>query len=140
MALKLSLKPGEQFVVNGAVITNGDRRSMLIVQNKASILRDRDVMTEAEATTPARRVYFLCMLSYLDNDAADGYYRRFVESMDDFMQAIENPVVRLTCAQVSFSMMNRDYYRALTGCRELIDYETQILGEHDVAERLQKSA
>jgi flagellar protein FlbT len=140
VALKLSLKPGEQFVINGAVITNGDRRSVLIVQNKASILRDRDVMTEAEATTPAKRVYFICMLSYLDADEADGYYNKFVESIDAFMAAIENPRVRLICAQVSFAMMNREYYRALTGCRELIEYETQILGEPDVAERVQKRA
>jgi len=140
MALKLTLKPGEQFVINGAVVTNGDRRAIVIVQNKASILRDRDVMTEAEATSPAKRVYFLCMLSYLDTDAAEGYYPRFVEAMDEFMQAIENPRMRLTCAQVSFAMMGHEYYRALSGCRELIEYEALILGDPDVAERLQKSA
>lgn len=140
MALKLSLKPGEQFVVNGAVITNGERRTVVIVQNKASILRDRDVMTEAEANSPAKRVYFTCMLSYLDAEEADGYYQHFVERMDEFMQAVQNPRVRLICAQVSLAMMNREYYRALTGCRELVDYEALVLGDHDVAERLQKRA
>lgn len=140
MALKLSLKPGEQFVINGAVITNGERRAVMIVQNKASILRERDVMTEAEAVTPAKRVYFLCMLSYLDGEAAEGYYQRFVECMDDFMQVIENPRIRLVCAQVSLALMNREYYRALTACRELIEYETKILGDADVADRVQKRA
>ena len=33
MPLKLSLKPGEKFVVNGAVIQNGDRRGVLLLQN-----------------------------------------------------------------------------------------------------------
>ena len=28
MPLKLSLKPGERFVVNGAVLQNGDRRAV----------------------------------------------------------------------------------------------------------------
>jgi flagellar biosynthesis repressor protein FlbT len=140
MALKLSLKPGEQFVINGAVVTNGDRRTVLVVQNKASILRDRDVMTEAEATTPAKRVYFACMVAYLDPDAADAAYQHFVETMDGFMAAVENPRVRLTCAQVSFAMMNGEYYRALAGCRDLIDYEALVLGDGDVAERLQKRA
>ena len=44
MALKLTLKPGERFVVNGAVIANGDRRSSLILHNKAAILREKDIM------------------------------------------------------------------------------------------------
>lgn len=140
MALKLSLKPGEKFAINGAVVTNGDRRSVLIVQNHAAILRDRDVMLEEEARTPAARLYFVCMLSYLDSESADGYYPRFVEHMDAFMDVIENPRVRLTCAQVSLAMMNREYYRALSGCRELMEYETLILGDVDVAERVQKRA
>ncbi|MFN9357685.1 MAG: flagellar biosynthesis repressor FlbT, partial [Alphaproteobacteria bacterium] len=42
MPLKLSLKPGEKFVCNGAVLTNGDRRVSLVIENKASILRDKD--------------------------------------------------------------------------------------------------
>ena len=42
MPLKLSLKPGEKFVLNGAVVQNGDRRGVLILQNKASVLREND--------------------------------------------------------------------------------------------------
>ena len=38
MALKLSLKPGEKFVLNGAVVQNGDRRGVLILQNRASAI------------------------------------------------------------------------------------------------------
>ena len=43
--LKLSLKPGEKFVLNGAVVQNGDRRGVLILQNKASVLREKDMNT-----------------------------------------------------------------------------------------------
>ena len=53
MPLKLSLKPGEKFVCNGAVLTNGERRVSLVIENKASILRDRDIMQADQATTPA---------------------------------------------------------------------------------------
>jgi flagellar protein FlbT len=48
MALKISLKPGEKFVVNGAVIANGDRRANLIIQNKVSILREKDILQAEE--------------------------------------------------------------------------------------------
>jgi flagellar biosynthesis repressor protein FlbT len=131
MALKISLKPGEKFVVNGAVITNGERRSSFVIQNKVSILRERDILTEAEATTPARRVYFPIMLSYLDPDKASSYYPEFVQRMTELMGAFENPDVQMTCVQVSLDMMNRDFYRALSGCRKLIDYETAVLGGSD---------
>ena len=58
MPLKLSLKPHEKFVVNGAVMTNGDRKAEVIIQNKASILREKDILQPADAQTPLRRVYF----------------------------------------------------------------------------------
>lgn len=132
MALKISLKPGERFVVNGAVITNGDRRSAFVIQNKVSILRERDIMTEEDVTSPARRVYFPIMLAYLDGTKGDVYYHEFVTRMSDFMNALENPEIKLLCVQVSLDMMNREYYRALTGCRKLIEYENKVLGVIDV--------
>ena len=55
MPLKLSLKPGEKFVLNGAVMTNGDKRASLVIQNKASLLREKDIMQREDANTPARR-------------------------------------------------------------------------------------
>ncbi|MGK2284491.1 flagellar biosynthesis repressor FlbT [Pedomonas sp. V897] len=138
MALKISLKPGEKFVVNGAVLTNGDRRSTFVIQNKVSILRERDIMTEAEATTPAKRIYFVVMLSYLDSDRARNYYQSFVERMNEFMGAIENPEIKLLCVQISMDMMKGEYYRALTGCRKIVDYEAKVLGvfQDDVAASL----
>lgn len=70
MALKLSLKPGEKFVLNGAVVQNGDRRGVLILQNRASVLREKDIMQAEDVTTPARRIYFPIMMMYLDESGA----------------------------------------------------------------------
>ena len=44
MPLKLSLKPGETFVVNGAVVRNGERRGILLLENRARVLREKDIM------------------------------------------------------------------------------------------------
>ena len=54
MPLKLSLKPGETFVVNGAVVRNGDRRGVLLLENQARVLREKDILHPADATTPVR--------------------------------------------------------------------------------------
>ena len=73
MPLKLSLKPGEKFVLNGAVVQNGDRRTTLVLQNKASVLREKDIMQADEVTSPARRVYFPVMMMYLDEVGFESY-------------------------------------------------------------------
>ena len=62
MALKLTLKPGEKFVLNGGVLINGDRRADLIIENQVSLLRERDVLQPTEATTPVKRIYFSIMM------------------------------------------------------------------------------
>jgi flagellar biosynthesis repressor protein FlbT len=81
MPLKLSLKPGERFVLNGAVVQNGDRRGVLILQNKASVLREKDIMQADEVTTPARRIYFPVMMMYLDESSASKVYDEFARRL-----------------------------------------------------------
>jgi flagellar protein FlbT len=128
MPLKLSLKPGERFVLNGAVVQNGDRRCSLVLQNKASVLREKDIMQAEEVTSPARHVYFPVMMMYLDEGGSDKYYDEFLRRMTEFMNVIANPLVLAECVGVSKSIMSREFYKALMGCRKLIDYEDERLG------------
>jgi flagellar protein FlbT len=128
MPLKLSLKPGEKFVLNGAVVQNGDRRCSLVLQNKASVLREKDILQVEEVKTPARRIYFPVMMMYLDENTADRHYEEFLLRMSEFMSVIINPAVLAECVSVSRSIMGREYYKALMGCRKLIDYEDERMG------------
>lgn len=128
MPLKLSLKPGEKFVLNGAVVQNGDRRGVLVLQNKAAVLREKDIMQEGEADSPARRVYFSVMMMYLDEGSVARYYEEFVRRMTEFMSVISNPDVLVDCVTISKHLMAREYYKGLMLCRRLIDYEDERLG------------
>jgi flagellar protein FlbT len=128
MPLKLSLKPGEKFVLNGAVVQNGDRRGVLILQNKASVLREKDIMQVEEVTTPAKRIYFPVMMMYLDESQAPKVYDEFVRRLSEFMGAIRNPDVLADCVAASKHVMAREYYKALMAARKLVDYEEQRLG------------
>ena len=132
MPLKLSLKPQEKFVVNGAVLQNGDRRSVMLLQNKASVLREKDIMQPEDANTPAKRIYFPVMMMYLNGGAPGGVnYDEFVRRMSEFMNAITNPDVLSECVSLSRDVMGGDYYRALGRCRKLIAYEEELLGNVD---------
>ena len=123
MPLKLSLKPGEKFVLNGAVLTNGDRRVSLVIENKASILRDRDILQADEATTPAKRIYFPIMMLYLDPDQSEGHYEEFVARMSEFMTAITDREALATCVAISRDVLQGEYYKALIKCRQLFEFE-----------------
>ena len=128
MALKLSLKPGERFVLNGAVVQNGDRRGVLLLQNKASVLREKDIMQAEEVTSPARRIYFPVMMMYLDEANAGRHYDEFVRRLSEFMGVIQNADVLADCVNVSKHVLGREYYRALMLCRKLMEYEDERLG------------
>ena len=131
MALKLSLKPDEKLVINGAVIANGDRRTTLVVQNKASILREKDIMQEAEVTTPARHIYFPVMLMYMDEKNFADYYEAFMVRMTEFLGAISSPEMTSLCVTISQDVMDRNYYKALMNCKKLIAYEEKVLNRND---------
>jgi len=128
MPLKLSLKPGEKFVLNGAVVQNGDRRTTLVLQNKASVLREKDIMQQEEANSPARRIYFPMMMMYLDEAGANRYYDEFAERLTEFMGVIRNAEILADCVAISKHAMSREFYRALMLCRKLIEYEDMRLG------------
>lgn len=128
MPLKLSLKPGEKFVLNGAVVQNGDRRTTLVLQNKASVLREKDIMQPDEAVTPSRRIYFPMMMMYLEDGSNNRYYDEFAQRLTEFMGVIRNPEVLADCVAISKHAMSREYYKALMMCRKLIEYEDERLG------------
>jgi flagellar protein FlbT len=126
--LKLSLKPGEKFVLNGAVVQNGDRRGVLVLQNKASVLREKDIMQLDEVTSPARHIYFPVMMMYLDEAGAERQYEEFATRLTEFMGVVRNPTVLSDCIAISKHVMAREYYKALMLSRKLIEYEDQRLG------------
>jgi flagellar protein FlbT len=123
MALKLTLKPGEKLVINGAVVENGDRRAVLVVKNRASILREKDIMQPAQADTPMRRIYFAVMMLYLDEGSQRQYYDDFLLRMTEFMNAISTPEAVQTCLAIVGHVNAKEYYKALMACRKLFPFE-----------------
>jgi flagellar protein FlbT len=114
-------------VLNGAVLTNGDKRTSLMIQNKASILREKDIMQPDEATTPARRIYLPIMMMYLEGDESEQYYNEFSLRMTEFMGAVQNRAVLAACIEMSRDVMTGSYYKALMTCRKLFDFEQERL-------------
>jgi flagellar protein FlbT len=128
MPLKLSLKPGETFVLNGAVVRNGDRRGMLVLQNQVSVLRERDIMKAKDAHSPARRIYFALMMMYLDPSQASAHAALFTQALAQFTSAAPNGAVLADGAGLAKLVDEGDIYKALMACRKLIEGEDQAQG------------
>ncbi|MDP6342161.1 MAG: flagellar biosynthesis repressor FlbT, partial [Alphaproteobacteria bacterium] len=119
--------PGEKFVINGAVVENADRRTTLVIQNRASILREKDIMLPDQANTPMRRIYFAIMMLYLDDRGAKRHQDQFLELMSQFMNAISNADAVAQCVNIIQFVHAKQYYRALLSCRKLFPFEEERL-------------
>lgn len=128
MTLRLSLRDGEKVVINGAVLRSLGRTD-LCIDNKASILRGREIMSPDEATSPAKQLYFHTMMAYLDPDGAVGHQADVVEALKVVAQSLPMEEARAACASFARKAAAMDYYRALGECRALIRLEDALRTE-----------
>ncbi len=127
MPLKLTLKPGEQVVVNGAVLTNGARATKLTIENPAVILRGKDIMQQDEANTPARRIYFCVQLAYLDSANVEQYLNNVNQLIGEFVAALPNAEVAKIMLPMGAELASGQFFKALKRCKRLIAYEEKRL-------------
>ena len=127
MALKLTLKPGEKFVINGAVVVNGDRRTNLVIQNKVSILREKDILLPEDADTPVKRIYFAIMMMYLEEKTRKEFYDEFVQRITEFIHSIKGQEALEKSVSIIEDVRAEQYYKALVTCRKLLPFEKERL-------------
>ncbi len=125
MSLKLRLKPDEKVLVGKAVIKNGPRTSEFVVENNVPILRQKDILTEEEAISPSRRVYFVIQLMYIDTEKLVEYHGKYWELVTDILAAA--PSTKPYIERISEQILACDYYQALKLTRKLMNYEEELL-------------
>lgn len=125
MALKLRLKPGEKIIIGGAVITNGERSADLMVENRVPILREKDILTDADADSPCRRIYLAVQLMYIDEDNLARYHKTYWELVKEVLNAA--PSTRDHIEAISNEILAGRYFQALKKTQQLIQYEQELL-------------
>jgi len=125
MALKISLKAHERLIIGGAVVTNGSTRSDLIIENNVPILRDKDILSETQANTPCRRLYFMIQLMYVDEKNITEYHQTYWVLVRDLLQAA--PSMLALIDQVNEQILSGKYYQALKLAAKLIDQEQEVV-------------
>ncbi len=125
MPLKITLKPHERMIVGGAVITNGNAKCDLLIENKVSILRQKDIMSEKDADSPCRKIYFTIQLMYIDEENLIEHHNTYWKLVQDIVKAA--PSMLALIDQISEHIRNNKYYQALKLARKLIDYEQEVI-------------
>jgi len=125
MGLKITLKPKERMIIGGAVVTNGDSKCELIIENKVTLLREKDILSEEAANTPSRRIYFTIQLMYIDNENLAMHHKMYWKLVKDVIEAA--PSTTSLIDQISEHIVNNRYYQALKVADKLIEYEQEVI-------------
>jgi flagellar protein FlbT len=142
MPLHLKLRRGEKLLINGAVLEIGQRYGEVIVHNQSNCLRGSDLLTEEEASTPTRRVYFAVQMMIVDPPQAVAHRQRFHQLCDQLCSAFVNADILARLAQVRVEVDKGEAYRALALLRAVLRYEAMILsrGRLDDARDAERAA
>jgi flagellar protein FlbT len=126
MALKITLKPNEKMIVGGAVVTNGNTRSSdLIIENNVPVLRQKDILSEKDATSPCSRIYFIIQLMYIDEENLTEHQSTYWRLVRELLDAV--PRLAGHIDQINENILEGNFYRALKLAGKLIDYEQEVL-------------
>ena len=125
MPLKISLKPHERLIIGGAVITNSGTRSDLIVENKVPILRQKDILTEEQANSPCRRIYFVIQLMYIDDGELAKHHEIYWKKVRELLKAA--PSMLPFIDQINEQILAGNHYKALKLAGKLIKYEQEVI-------------
>ncbi len=125
MPLKLTLKPHEKLIIAGAVVTNGDVKCDLIIENKVPILREKDVMREEDAISPCSKIFFVVQLMYVDPDNIVDHHNAYWNLVREVIKAAPSMINLIS--RISEEILSSNYYKALKLSKQLIDYEKEVV-------------
>ena len=126
MALKITLKPQEKMILGGAVISNGSNAGChLIVENKVPILREKNILSENDADTPSRQLYFIIQLMYIDEENLAIHQKNYWSLVNGIVKAAPSTVGLVD--QINEEIVSGRCYQALKLVQKLIDYEQEVI-------------
>jgi flagellar protein FlbT len=135
MALKVELRPGERILIGDSVVTNGNQRTRFLIEGTSPVLREKDIITAAQATTPAKRIYLAVLLMYTSREPA-AHHETYFALVRDFLQAAPSAAEQI--AVINNRILTGEMYKALKSARQLISYEQDLIGNEDCRPNLRK--
>ena len=123
MPLRIKLPPKERIIINGAVLENAGEATTIVLHNRADILRRKEVMSEQDAVSPARRIYYALQCAYMFEDERPRYLRVATEFLEQYETAA--PSASEIAGKIRSEIQNERLYNALRATHALIAHETE---------------
>ena len=134
MALKITLKPNEKMILGGTVVLNGGSRSDLIIEYKVPILRQNDILSEKDANSPSKRIYFAIQLMYIDSANLPTYHQQYWQLANDLVKAA--PSFLPYIEKINKRVLNGHYYQALKLVHKMIALEQEVIREQFIVHKI----
>jgi flagellar protein FlbT len=123
MPLRIKLPSKERIIINGAVLENAGEATTLVVHNRADILRRKEVMSEQDAQSPARRVYYALQCAYMFEDERPKYQQVALELLKQYESAA--PSAGEIAEKIRGDVEAGKLYNSLRAAHDLIGHETE---------------
>ena len=127
MPLIIDLKPGEKLIINGAVIENIGANTKLRVLNDCTLMRQKEILSDADAVTPASRVYYALQCAYIFPEHKEKYLEAFNECLMGYLEAC--PSAKDIGVKIAAALTDGQYYKALKAAKNLLDHEKNVLDQ-----------
>lgn len=124
MPLRLNIKPHETIYINGAIISNGDRATDLILHNHCRMLRESEMISDAEADTPCKQILVLLQQIHLKENPFDEMNELSRQSID-LLERMPDAGPYLLAIQQALG--EKETYTALKKGKNLVAYEAKTL-------------
>ncbi len=126
--LVIRLRPHEKFLINGAVIENGDKRAKLRVKSPDSnILRMSDALHPNDATTPVKRVYYIAQLAVTGDIESRTALPELLAGMKLLFDALPDEQSRALITEAIQQTKDEKFYQVMRTLKKLFPYEEKLL-------------
>jgi flagellar protein FlbT len=129
MPLKLTLKPNEKVLIGTAVLTNAGSKAEIIIQNNVPVLREKDIITEENADTSGKKIYFIVLNMYVDAKNESEYHTIYFKLINELMDLAPNTEILALIMEISQKILEGEHYIALKVCKKLLNYETELMAD-----------
>lgn len=126
--LLLKLAPNERFLINGAVVENGSRRTSIFIRTpNTSILRLKDAIHPENNNTPVLRLCYTCQLIIVGDIAIDEGHRQVALRLEELSQVFTDRDSRITLTEATAALLEGNYYRVLKLLKALLPRERRLM-------------
>ena len=125
MPLRIKMPAKERIIVNGAVIENAGDATTIVLHNRADVLRRKEVMSETEANSPAKRVYYALQCAYMFDDERPRYAEHARQFLHQYLEAA--PSADELAKKIETMIDGGKLYNALRTTQDLISHEEERL-------------